>query len=485
MGNRMAGDRMVWMVLVGLVSCVPQYEDVPTKLVGVGYNPSEIGPSPTPYGGVVEYSLVNFAGAGLSLAMMGFQSFDEIGPGMASAQPPYRAVYGFSYMFDTKLSAADSLGGVTSVPPDTEESCYTTYEASGPIGSFTTVDVGSYMEFSSSNGNSKFRLDRLPANYPANMQDLFIYYSAFDTYQSAPYPADDGTEGYAPLRAANFPMGQSMSFRFPGGMAPPEAPVSSLPQPSSAIGNTVLTLPNDLGPVLLEWSGPRYAETGDVVAESGDQSTCFSYTSPDAPAELDACVTGGGLGEPVGQLYTGPWEAEDGRVTFRWTPNEDSPNEIVSLAVRFLGPVDPSAPEFSEYVKKVPASSAPVSGVEEDGRRAPAPCEEGEWVFDDALEGEDGAYVPALQGNPLHNVAEVTCRMADDGEFELTEAMLEEALIYARRAGAQGAVFYLARSTEAEVVVPPVMNSYEQRLEVSPVKLTSRVIDIGRFWYAE
>lgn len=471
-----------------LVACIPQYEDVPTKLVGVGYNPEEIGPSPTPYGGVVEYSLVNFTGSGLSLAMMGFQSFDEIGPDMGGAQPPYRAVYGFSYMFDTKLSAADSLGGVTSVPPDTEESCYTTYEASGPIGSFTTVDVGSYMEFKSSDGKSGFRLDRLPSGYPVNMQDLFIYYSAFDTYQSASFPADDGSADYSPLRPANFPMGQSMAFRFPGGMAPPEAPVSSLPQPSDAIGNTVLTLPNDLGPVMLEWSGPRYDQTGEVLADGGAQATCFSYAAPqNAPESLENCQGSPGLGDPVGQLYTGPWEAEDGAVTFRWTPNEESPNEIVSIAVRFLGPVDASDAEFQEYVVKVPPPDDVVAeyGDVEDGRRAPAPCEEGEWVFDDGLQTADGTYIPSLQGNPLHNVAEVTCRMKDDGEFQLTEAMLEEALIYARRAGAQGAVFYLARSTEAEVVVPPVMNSYEQRLEVSPVKLTSRVIDIGRFWYGE
>ncbi len=38
------------------VSCAPDYSDATTKMVGVGYNPDEIGPAPTPYGGVVEYS---------------------------------------------------------------------------------------------------------------------------------------------------------------------------------------------------------------------------------------------------------------------------------------------------------------------------------------------------------------------------------------------------------------------------------------------
>ena len=115
--------------------------------------------------------------------------------------------------------------------------------------------------------------------------------------------------------------------------------------------------------------------------------------------------------------------------------------------------------------------------------RAPTACEEGEWVFDDAYENATGGYVPSMQGNPLDNVAEVTCRLADDGEYTLTAAQLEEALTYARRVGAEGAVFYFARSTETEAVVPAVKNQFDQRLEISPIKLTSRAVDIGRFWF--
>jgi hypothetical protein len=464
------------LILLLLAACIPDYKDADVKLVGVGYNPDEIGPSPTPYGGVVEYSLINFSGAGLSLAMMQLGSLGEISEANFGSKAPYRAVYGFSYMFDSQLTAADSLGGVTSVPPDVEETCYTTFEATGPIGSFTTVDVGSYLQFRTSDGNGLFQVGRLPGDYPENAQDAFIYYFGFDWWQSAPYPVDDGSEDYRPLRPANFPLGQAVEFGFPGGMAPQYAPVSSLPQPSSAVGNTVFTLPQDLGPVMLEWEGVRIDAKGqeDPAFPAGTQRTCLSYAGPaQAPETAEACEgSGEGLGAGDPQMYTGPWDTEGEKVTFRWTPGTQNPNEIVSLAVRFLGPVDRKD-----------------AGVLV--RDAKTPCEDGEWVFDrsyqeDPSDLSDNAPLnAALRGDPAHNLAEVTCRLKDDGEYTLSMNTVQEAYTYAQRYGAEGAVFYLARSTEADVEIPPVMNAYEQKLEVSPIKLTSRVIDIGRFWYEE
>jgi hypothetical protein len=99
------------------------------------------------------------------------------------------------------------------------------------------------------------------------------------------------------------------------------------------------------------------------------------------------------------------------------------------------------------------------------------------------LSGYDGTLVPSMQGNPFDNVAEVTCRLADDGEFVLTQEHVLEAVTYARRVGAEGAVFYFARSTGAEAVVPDVKNGYDERLAISPMKLTSRAVEIGRFWF--
>ncbi|MFN7145822.1 MAG: hypothetical protein ACK4YP_18750, partial [Myxococcota bacterium] len=109
----------------------------------------------------------------------------------------------------------------------------------------------------------------------------------------------------------------------------------------------------------------------------------------------------------------------------------------------------------------------------------------GEWVFDDAYVDANGELAPVLRGDPFNNVAELTCRLADDGEFVLTQAQIDDALTYARSRGAEGVVFYLARSTEVEAKIPPAMDQYRQKLDISPIKLTSRAIDIGRFWLEE
>jgi hypothetical protein len=493
-------------LLGSLVSCAPDYEDVPTKLVGVGYDPNEIGPAPTPYGGVVEYSWVNFAGGGLSLALMGLGSFDEVGPAMVGYSPPYAAVYGFSYVFDTKLASADSLGGVTSVPPDVDDTCYTTFAAGGPIGSFKTVDIGSWLSFDGTESDDAgFRLDRFPKDYPGNPQDMFVYYIGIDFW------AKEATKGLVQasdsnnpedlaetvVRSRNFPFGEEVAFRFPGALAPVEVPVASMPLPSTAVegGNTTYTLPSDPTGVMMTWDGPQFDAYGSEIG-SGPVTTCLSYAAPGTvPVDPSDCTSVDAGNDPVGQTYTGPWSTESG-VTFRWEKGTN-PDEYVSIAVRFLGPIDEADPSFAERVVTVPASG-PVERAWEsaqddgniapdvavpDGRRAPTACEEGEWVFDDAYKSATGGYVASMQGNPLDNVAEVTCRLADDGEYTLTAAQLEEATTYARRVGAQGAVFYFARSTEAEARVPAVKNQFDQRLEISPIKLTSRAVDIGRFWF--
>lgn len=509
-------------LLGGLASCAPDYEDAPVKLAGVGYNPDEIGPSPTPYGGVVEYSWVNFAGGGLSLSLMGLSGYDEVGPSFAGFAPPYSAVFGFSYLFDHRLAAADTLAGVTSVPPEVEDACYTSFDASGPIGSFKTVDVGSYMEFRTTDEDRSggMRLDRIPAEFPPNPQDAFVYYIAVDYWSpetlygllpSDGRNADDpGSMTPTVIRTANFPFGQEVEYRFPGGLQEAEVPVGSLPRPSSAVdgGNTRYSLPAAPGGVIVEWNGPRFDRYGLPEADgaSGPVSTCLAYLDPaEAPTDPADCAETASMAisDAVGQVYTGPWDTSDGKVRFRWNPGtDDVVDDFVSISVRFLGPVDTTDPFFKENVVQVEPDAdaqrawreagAPPGADIPMGRRTPQPCETdadgnpvGEWVFDDAYETYDGELAPAMRGNPSHNLAELVCRLKDDGEYELTTAQLQEAMDYARAHGSQGAIFYFARSTEVEADVPPAKDQYDQKLDISPIKLTSRAVDIGRFWYEE
>ena len=72
---------------------------------------------------------------------------------MVSFEPPYSAVSGFSYIFDQLLPAGDTFSFMIR-PPMADDHCYTQFEANGPIGAFTTVDVGDYMEFRRTSTNN-------------------------------------------------------------------------------------------------------------------------------------------------------------------------------------------------------------------------------------------------------------------------------------------------------------------------------------------
>lgn len=518
----------IWLLL-GLVACAPDYTDAPVKMVGVGYDPESIGPAPTPYGGVIEYSHVTFAGGGLSLALLQLGSFDEVGPSLAGAPPPYDAVYGSAFLFDSRISGAESLGSLTASPPEAEETCYTTFEASGPIGSFTTVDVGNKIQLWNEERTAGLLMDRSPGDYPANAQDVFVYYMGVDAYQAQPlYGRVPGASNLPSdmtsvlLKPSNFPFGQTMTLSFPGALPPAEAPISSIPLPSGAVGtDPQITLPSALGGVQMEWTGPRYDAYGNIL-EAGDdwRSSCLQYyynpivvvneeteeTAPFVPRGADECQRVLAANETgIGQVYTGPWDTKDGKVIFRWSPTE-SANEVVSISVRFLGKLDREDPSFQERVIKVAPNQASERAwnraqvgtpgnlatipqdypMPEEGRRAAQACEDesdgASWEFDDAYLLESGEYIPSLRGDPFHNLSEVTCRMADDGYFELTNEIVEDALTYARAHGAEGVVFYFSRSTSEEINVPDAKDAYNQRREISPVKLTSRSIEIGRFW---
>ena len=115
-------------------------------------------------------------------------------------------------------------------------------------------------------------------------------------------------------------------------------------------------------------------------------------------------------------------------------------------------------------------------------------CEEVEdtsFIFDEDRYTEGGQLLSTLQGDPSSKMAEVTCRLANDGTFTLTEEMLEDALAYGQMRGIGGVVFYLSRETEAEATMPAAKDLYDQRHDITPVRLTARSVRIGRFWWGQ
>jgi hypothetical protein len=487
----------IGIAALALLSCGRETVDAELKGVGVGMNPEEIGPAPTAYGGVIEYNHVEFGGGGLPLALMGLSGLTEVGPDLISFQPPYSAILGFSYMFDEMLPAADTFTFVVPVPPTADDHCYTQFEPVGPIGSFTTVDVGDYMEFrDASDGSSVLKLGRYPGDYPPDPQDLFVYYIGLESFvpgvrehlvPSDAAPDDPLAMESVSYRSNNFPFGQDVSLNFPGGFTQFDQPVSSIPRPSSSVPENILTLPEEMGDVLLSWNGPKYSwdrAVGEWArADVEQQSSCFEfYRAPDEmPLSPEDCATPASLpsGELdyntfKGQMYTGPWET-DGGVNLQWDVGE-SDDDLV-LSVRFLAEFDYTDPGFS-----YPA----VQESNGEYRRAQI-CEEGaentEFLFDEDRYTENGKISATLQGDPSSRMAEVTCRLKNDGDFTLTEEMLESAMAFSQPRGVGGVVFYLARGTEAEAVVPAAKDQYDQRHDISPVRLAGKSIRIGRFWW--
>lgn len=492
-----------------LLACAPDYENSDVKFVGVGYDPEEIAPPSEPSGGILEYSWVNFAGAALNLAAMGFSSFDPIGPDMAGFAPPYTAVNAFGYIFSKTLPGAEDLG-LTAPPPDVDDTCYTAYATSGPLGSFETVDVGSRIEIVSDDGTRGVTLARYPTDYPADPQDTYAFYNGFDSYRAAPVTARVPGSGNDPASMeekvyakASFPFGETLTIHWSGGFAPDGAPVASMPQPLSSVGTAELQLPQDPGGIMMSWNGPRYDSWGNSEGE-GEVNTCLMYRRAD---DLDIAAADDCAGQDVttdlnveGQMYTGPWDTADGAVTFRWNAG-DNANEVVSLSVRFLGPIDETDESFfEEYVEVDPdegtwnSLKGGMTGdayIPEDldcptGRRTPTACEDGgTWGLDDSLYSWDGELAPWMRGDPNNKVVEVTCRLKDDGEFTLDNARLEDALTYARAHSAAGAIFYFARGIQLDLTAPDAADSYQQRHSITPVKVASRAVDVGRFWYEE
>lgn len=492
-------NRTLFLSLLVLASgCGRGAADADVKSVGVGLNPEEIGPSPTPYGGVVEYNHVNFGGAGLPLVLTGFGGYTEVGPEMVSFEPPYSAVIGFSYIFDQLLPAGDTFSFMIPSPPMADDHCYTQFEANGPIGAFTTVDVGDYMEFRrTTNNNVAMRFDRVPGEYPDDAQDLSIYYAALQSHapgeRSHLVPNPDAPDDALSMveeayRFNNFPFGEEVSFNFPGGFSRFNQPVSSIPRPSTSVDPNVMMLPEQLGDVRMTWDGPKYTfdgSSGFVPGESGDQSTCFEFyrKGDSVPEGLEGCATGSNppsgqfnYDSFKGQMYTGPWETDSG-VTFEWDPGENEGNMV--LAIRVLAELDITDDSFSY----------PAVELENGDFRRAQVCEEGSestsFIFDEDRYLEGDQLLSTLQGDPSSKMAEVTCRLANDGSFTLTEEMLEDALAYGQMRGMGGVVFYLARETEAEATVPAAKDLYDQRHDISPVRLAARSVRIGRFWWGQ
>ena len=507
-----------YTLLLVLSACGRETTPSDVQLAGAGLNPEEIGPQTQGYGGLIEYDWIDFAGAQIPLAIAGLASYSPVGPDINDFDAPYAVVYGLGFLMEQDLEQPDALLGTFAAPPPAAGTCQTVYEPFSFVNN--VVDAGDALTFSNADGTVGASFDRTPGVYPPDRSSVFTYYFGLEGYRPASMTrrlvgedaADPRSMTEEIIRPANFGFGETVTLSFPGGVPPLGVTAGSIPLPLAAAGgDPSLTLPNSPVGVMMSWSGPRYDEDGVMVADSGAQSACLQYApNPETPQSPDDCATIASLGDDravdQGQLYTAPWETEEG-LTFRWRPAEQDVGDTVSVTVRFLGPVDREDPGFLEGVVPMSATTAmsdrwthlvdigraPAGTELPQPTRPPLACEDEDdvdWRFDDALTDATGALVPSMQGDPSTKLAEVTCTVADvattdDGyvEFHLTQDMLSDAMAYAQRYGAEGAIFYVSRSTMAEITTPPVRDYAGKRRVTSPVLVVSRAVQIGRFWY--
>lgn len=531
-------------LLVLVAGCGRDAENEQYKTPGVGLNPDEIGPSPAPQGGLLEYHHIEFAGAALPLGITGLVSFDPVGPESLSMLPPYVMVYGSGFILSSDIPKMDVAFGTFGVPLNTTGSCYTNYEPRAYLN--TMADVGGAITFQGD--GFTYRLDRRPGMYAeANQESLFPYYSNIAALRQsdlvAPVPPDDSgvfdiTQRQV-IRPANWKHGAEVDVSFPGGIPPQESSVSSIPMPLKAGGgDTVHALPGAPEGVMMTWNGPLYDDEGNEIG-SGEQRRCLTFAdldyTPDTPedclpanlpsaasstAVVDILSTNDEVVLPKlrGQMYTGPWESTSG-VTFSWPESSEfGTNETVVIGIRLLGEVDLD----SEYKQIARVGVTPTSNAalrwdmyrdspqyaDRDGNN-PIPedvemptdtlyrpvlaCEneangDFEWEPDPTLYKEEGnpesGYITSLQGEPTYTVTETICNVpTDNNSYTIDADTLQYALDYGELHGASGAVFYFARTTTKDLQTPPVRDRYGNRKDISDVRLVTSSVKIGRFWW--
>ncbi len=512
------------LFLAASVACGRPADPSDVKMIGVGNNPDDIGPSPESFGGLIEYDHMDLAGGALSIGAFGFLSYTEVNPEMMGFAPPYALIYGLAFVFEDRVAAPDVHHGAVGIPPEIPDTCWTTKDPMAFLGA-RTADVGDNVVFESMETElgspvSVFPMDRVPEEYPPDMQDVFVYYQGISGWIADPLTRLERGDSNLPedmvevvARPSNYVPGTTVSFVFPGGISPDEAPVSSIPLPSSADAET-LTLPALPGDIMMEWEGPLWDSRGEQLAVGGSQSVCMRYLGGVAPSGLADCIDTPAISSteanPVGQVYTAPWDTSgeddhEQEVHFSWNPGEVGDGQMV-LNVRFLGKVDTENQNFVVERVGVDAADAPQSAhnkwnrAVEDGEaigdlpvgyREPLPCEDGDDitnVFDPSLGSVDDSgdlvdHVPTLQGDPGLTVAEVSCLLEDDGEFTLNMDHLGEAWDYAQQREAGGSIFFIGRVHSTEMTVPAVRDQQGNRRDITPIMLRSHAMKIGRFWF--
>ncbi len=491
---------------LALTSCGRDASDAGAKLIGVGFDPGTVQPAPEPAGGLVDVALLDLASTNLDLGVTGMF---YPGEAFADGSENFQLVIGFSYLFHPALETMDEYQMISPKGPDVMDTCFVTSPRVGPLGSFTTLDAGDELRIVA-DGGMEFSLPRDPGDYPDNTADVYTYYIG-----TAPL-----LTGH-PVLGANFAFDQEVRLEWDGGVPPAGAPVASIPQPSWAPDER--TGKPEGSPTI--YAPPRLESVLVSNSESGTAGTPIAFT-------------------PTTEYPANPLSGEGDVVHVQWEPWEDAAEhngfvviQIKALAQEEEGDLLPCPWDPNQECECVPYGQGPsdlycdtgyvedtsivgtesdyshgddcADGVDNDGDfhcdSDGCICEwdpdhptcpewmDGMWLGPDdscprhyktrecrSVGGQNRCFNVGGDRNPDAGIGELTCTVADDGDFVISEKDMAELLAQIGDRELGGALLMVGRVTEERVRMPMVRDEIGNAVDIGDIRLRMSNITVGR-----
>lgn len=489
-----------------LTSCGRDASDAGAKLIGVGFDPGTVQPAPIPSAGLVDLVNLNYEATNLDLGATGLY---YPGDPFVDGTEPFQLVMGFSYVFHPALTAADELQLLSPKGPDVLNTCYVTKNRSGPIGSFTTVDMGDALRFQGS--SMRWGIPRTPGDYPGNTADVFLYYIGSEPLVMG-HPDID----------SNWAYDEVLSLQWDGGVPPKDAPVASVPMPSWAEDQRTGKAAGD--PTI--YSPPRLEgiTVAATEAETGGAPLAFAATTEYAPSPF------AGAGDVINVRWE-PWDQaadnnayvvlqvrllydEEGgaKLSCPWDPTQSCDCEEDGAADLDCDPgyvADPSQGNNEGDGSGVDNCS---DGIDNDGDfycdadgcicantdldgdgEEDFTCPDwmqGRWLGPDpecarhyktSVCREGSCHSVGGDRNPDAVAGELTCTVSDEeGNFIIPADQVTELMGIADMSRVAGAFLIVSRTSEERITLPMVKDEIGKPVDVGETRVRVSNITLGR-----
>lgn len=529
--NKHTTSRLLALGALGLLgtSCGYNTGVSDVKPVGVGYEPGDLFPGPEARGGLIDAVLLQLKGTQLDLGVTGL--FFSTGAFTDPQVDLFNSVLSFGYFFSPAIISADEWQFISPKGPDIEEACFVQIQSGGPLGSFTTVDVGERVSLSNPGGegvgSTRLELLRNPQTYPTNTTRVSISYSATEVFR----PATLGFPG-------NWSFGQDVDMHFDGGLPPANTPVASIPRPSDAedpgadkeAGDPSIFSPDDLGlvevtnlanPEEADWVAMRYSPGNNLPDPTGnDGELHFRWAEPtsDGPSQITIGLKFLGADEPYlidDENFCDAAEPVEGGIA-----DQDELDAYTAVKASWCDPEYEPDLELgndesgADYINGVDTCH---DGVDSDHPQGPsgedlpenewdpalsdgcdeAGCEvNGVWVGPDpdcarhayktATCVSDHCIDDGGGRSPEEHLGELICTATDDGSFTMEADQIQRLLDGIGDTPIQGAILSVSRVNEQLVSVPLARDQLGNEDNINPIRLRVAQVQHGRMdWEAE